>query len=143
MRGLQFSEPVDTRIHSQDEIRSFLAAELEQESLPESLELLAALGLVGSAEEALAQLTATLGEQVVGYYDARNASLVVRDDAAVSLGEMRISSSLRDPGRLTLVHELVHALQDQRLGLGEIIDSDFEHDGALASRSLNEETPPS
>ena len=138
LRGLDFRDPVDTRIHSQSEIRSFLTAQLEEESLPESLALLAALGLVESAEQARVQLTETLGEQVVGYYDPRTASLVVRDDAAVSLGSMSISSSLTDPGRLTLIHELVHALQDQRLNLGVSLEADFEGDGALAYRALVE-----
>ena len=67
-------------------------------------------------------------EQVLGFYDDRSQRLVVIRDAGVS----------RPLLELTLAHELVHALEDQRFGLD--VPEGVPDDAALAESSLAEGT---
>ncbi|MEF8777153.1 MAG: Hvo_1808 family surface protein [Haloarculaceae archaeon] len=66
----------------------------------------------------------TLGSQVLGFYSpGRDEIVIVSDSPTPTLS------------RGTLVHELVHALQDQQLGFGEGADT---QDLQLAHRSVTE-----
>ena len=87
-------------------------AELEKET-----KILRALGLIqgdldlGKAEDAL------LGGSVVGYYDPKSKELVVR------------GAEVTPAVRLTLVHELTHALQDQYFNLDGVKVKDDDESG--------------
>ena len=66
----------------------------------------------------------TLGSQVLGYYSpSRDEIVIVSDSPTPTLS------------RGTLVHELVHALQDQQFGFGDGADT---QDRQLAHRSVTE-----
>ena len=67
-------------------------------------------------------------EQVLGFYDDRSKRLVVIRDAGVS----------RPLLELTLAHELVHALEDQRFGLD--VGEGVRDDEVLAEAALAEGT---
>ena len=95
-------------------------AELEKET-----KVLRALGLIqgpldlGKAEDAL------LGGSVIGYYDPKTKELVVR------------GAEVTPAVRLTLVHELTHALQDQYFNLdGVKVNNDDE--SGITSKSVIE-----
>ena len=84
-----------------------------------------------------AGVAAVLGEQVIGYYDPEPGRLVVRDSIMVALaGEP--SSEQTQEASLVLVHELVHALQDQRLGLGDSYEQARTADADNAFRAVVE-----
>ena len=70
------------------------------------------LFIVGEDRDATAVLDETFGAAVQGFYDPGDDRIVIVSDA----DEARIN-------KITLVHELVHALQDQRFGLGSQADS--------------------
>jgi len=82
-------------------------------------------------------LTSVLAEQVVGFYDPELGRLVVRDDVMDDLRTHGDRPEV-DEARVVLVHELVHALQDQLLGLGERYEDDRDADEDNAFRSLVE-----
>jgi hypothetical protein len=67
-----------------------------------------------------------LGGQVAGFYDTDTDELVVGSDLAAGLSALDL---------LTLVHELEHALADQRLGVPDI-DRIQEEDADAASAAL-------
>ncbi|MEM7608122.1 MAG: hypothetical protein AAF411_22435, partial [Myxococcota bacterium] len=73
----------------------------------------------------------------VGYYDTEGQRLVIRDDImALLIGRPTAQETVL--ARLTLVHELVHALQDQRLGIGETYEAEHDSDDAGVLRCIAE-----
>lgn len=136
IRQLAFERPVRVEIRDQRSIVAHLTRELEEEELARGQAIYTALGLLPPGMDLLAELRSVLGEQVVGFYDPEEAVLVVRDDVATGLGHA--SAGPLDETRLVLVHELVHALQDQRLGLGRTIDLDRDSDPDTAFHCLVE-----
>jgi hypothetical protein len=102
----------------------------------------AALGLLAPDLDVRALLLRLMGEQVVGYYDAEAKHLVVRDD--VMLAFARGDDANAEEGsdlseaRIVLVHELVHALQDQHLKLSEHIKAERDTDADNAFHALVE-----
>ncbi len=135
VRGLSFVRPVDVEVHDEHRIAEQLREELAEENLVESREIYVALGLLDEDVDLEALITAVLTEQVVGYYDPEDQRLVVRDDVMRGLG--RIGNGL-DEARIVLVHELVHALQDQQLELGARIEDERDSDPDTAYRSVVE-----
>ncbi len=121
VRGLEFREPVPTAVQDRQAILRYLTAELAEEDLATSREVYVALGLLPPDLDIRDLLRRVLGEQVVGYYDPETDRFVIRDDVMRGLGR---GSSAVDETRVTIVHELVHALQDQHLDLGERFEDD-------------------
>lgn len=136
IRQLAFDRPVRVEIRDERSIVAHLTRELEDEELARGQAIYTALGLLPPGMDLLAELRSVLGEQVVGFYDPEEAVLVVRDDVAAGLGNA--SPGPLDETRLVLVHELVHALQDQRLGLGRAMDLERDSDPDTAFHCLVE-----
>lgn len=108
IRGLEFTEPVPVRVISRDEYR----ADSGDISPPESADAFRnqvweALFLVDEETDVNAAFAGVYGSSVQGYYSSGSGDIVIVSD---SPDELRVD-------RGTLVHELVHALQDQHLGL--------------------------
>jgi hypothetical protein len=169
VRGLRFRAPVTTRVETERAIRQALEENLEDEELQRGRAIYVALGLLPADVDVRALLLGVLGEQVVGYYDHRRDTLVVREDALAALldvhgvggarggGRSRGRGEARglgrgpqgrpgpgrpgadhDEGGMILVHELVHALQDQALGLGVGADARRTSDASTAFHALVE-----
>ncbi len=123
-RGLEFKQEVDVVLLDGE---AFTARLLENSELdPDELELTArvlrALGLLQRDVDLRATLEDLLGVAVVGFYDPETGELVVRGAQAT-------------PGvRITLVHELTHALQDQHFELHRphLDDADDERSQAFS-----------
>lgn len=125
-RGLEALEPVEVELQDDE---TFVAGVLEDLETGEDLEgvnaTLRALELVPPGYDLEAELRDALETGVLGYYDADADVLYVR------------GTSLTPFVEVTLVHELVHALQDQHFGIGDLLDID--DDEALAgARALVE-----
>jgi hypothetical protein len=121
-RGLGFRDRVEVRIQTRAEIVRYIFREVESEELEKSRAIYAALGLLPADMDVVDLLRRVLGEQIAGYYDEEQDYLVLRDDVMRLLGSR--SSDNADEARITIVHELVHALQDQNLGMGQILDDE-------------------
>ena len=102
-RGLAFRTDVVVEVLDDEAFEARLLEGLEEEAEDIELQqrLLDALGLLEPGTDLLAVQRQLLGEGVLGWYDPEIDELVVRGDA------------LTPYTRQTIVHELVHALDDQ------------------------------
>jgi hypothetical protein len=131
-RELTFARPVPVQIQDEARISARLSAMIEEEDLEKATVVYAALGLIEAGLDLRRMIERLASEQVVGYYDPRASELVVREDV------MSDRSEATGQAADVLVHELVHALQDQRLGLGEAFDTDRDTDAENAFQGLVE-----
>jgi hypothetical protein len=118
-------------------IASSLRDQIDDEEIERARLLYGALGLIDPNADLRALFSGVLGEQVIGYYDPKAARLVIRDDVINGLLGTLGPAEIQE-ARLVLVHELVHALQDQRLGLGEAYDQTRTADADNAFRAVIE-----
>lgn len=133
VRSLPFLREVDAEIQDEARIRAFVEADIDADELREARDLYTSLGLLPPDVDLEALLLEVLGEQIVGYYDPERQRLVVRDDVMRSLARSSV-----DEARVVLVHELVHALQDQHLQLGVLNEVERDSDADNAYRALVE-----
>ena len=109
-RGLPFLRPVPGKRLTRDEVIARITAKVERDTPAASLqaqgELLSALELTPAAYDFVAGVYALLKSQLAGFYDpdGDGAMFVLNDLDAAATKE-------------TLVHELVHALQDHNYDL--------------------------
>ncbi len=137
IRGLSLERPVPVEIQDGERISAELLEQLDEEDLAQAELLYPALGLLDPSLDLRALLQSVLAEQVVGFFDPEEERLVVREDV---FGQLRTISGGEggDEARIVLVHELVHALQAQRLGLVERFEEERDADADNAFRSVIE-----
>jgi hypothetical protein len=111
IRGLEFSRAVQPEFLSGDEtgarVQNLFLEEYTAEMADQESRVLAALGAIPQGTDLRELRAETLGQQVAGFYDPETGELVVRAPG----GE------LTPLDKVTLSHELEHALADQRLDL--------------------------
>jgi hypothetical protein len=135
MRGLRFEHPVRPLFLDRDEAAKLVREnarseypEREQRVDEEGLKL---LGLLRPSVD-LGKVTDQVSEeQILGFYDDRSGRLVV----------IRDSGATRPLLEITLAHELVHALEDQRFGLD--LPEGVPDDSVLSESALAEGTATS
>lgn len=142
VRGLRFTQPVPVLVEDRDRITSYVETQIEDEELDRARVVYTALGLLAPDLDVRALLLRLMGEQVVGYYDAEEKHLVVRDDVmrafTRSEGDEADESTELSEARIVLVHELVHGLQDQHLALFAHIKAERDTDADNAFHALVE-----
>ena len=128
--GLTLLRPVRAELRSRDELEAFLAERLDEELPAAEAEGLrdayAMLGLVPHDLDLRQLLLSVYGEQVAGFYDPRSKTLFVMDDQDGATRET------------VLVHELVHAIQDQTTRLDSITAKERGNDRQLAAQAAIE-----
>jgi len=125
VRGIEFDRMVDVEVITRAEYRSRrsgsrwdgVAAEWQNQ-------VWEGLFVVGEDRDVAAVYNQTFGSSVQGYYQPGREQIVIVSDG---------NTTTVDTG--TLVHELVHALQDQRFGLDRWPDT---RDGQMARNGLIE-----
>lgn len=137
IRALRFERPVPFRIQSRETITDFVRDQIDDEELEHVRIFYTALGLLDPDLDVRDVLIRVLGEQIVGYYDTKRGLMVIREDVARLLGRDGVGEELSE-AEMVIVHELVHALQDQRLNLGEKYEQERTIDGDNAFASLVE-----
>lgn len=128
--GLELREPVRLERRSRDELTRYLLSKLDEE-LPADeartmVEAYALLGLVPADLDLRSVLLGLYTEQVAGYYEPDSTALFVMDDQS------------GDELQGLLVHELVHALQDQSADLDALTDRDLGNDRSVAAQTAIE-----
>ena len=126
-RGLPFVRPVRVTLLGDEAFRARLQADAEEDAEDDAEELrttqrvLQGLGLLDGDVDLEEALESLLGDAVAGFYDTETDDLVVRGD------ELTVSV------RVTLVHELTHALQDQHFDIDrdDLDDRDDEASSGL------------
>ncbi len=120
VRGLRFAHDVPVRIQTPEEIVAFVQSRLDEHELEHARVFYVAIGLLPADLDVRQMLLDVMGEQIVGFYDPDSGTMVLRDDVAREL--RALDSAGRDvtsgSTAIVLVHEYVHALQDQQLELG-------------------------
>jgi hypothetical protein len=139
VRGLRFLHSVPVSVQDRDAIMAYARVQFDRDELGRASALYTALGLLPAELDLRDLLVRLLGEQVVGYYDDKTARLFVRDEImhAFERAESEPAIDLRE-ARMTLVHELVHALQDQHLGLSSRLARSMDTDAENAFKALYE-----
>ena len=149
LRGLAFRAPVDVRIEDRVAMRAYVDRALDDEQLARAKRRYLALGALEADLDVRALLVSVMEEELVGYYDPKQKRLAVRSDIARELGmasaapasraeDRRASAERSLTWRATVVHELVHALQDQHFALGETIEQTRTTDADNAFGALVE-----
>jgi len=128
--GLELKEPVRLEKRTRDELVRYLETKLDEE-LPEeearnTVAAYAMLGLVPDTLDLRAVLLALYTEQVAGFYDPDSTTLFVMDDQP--------AETLQG----LLVHELVHAVQDQSADLDALTDPELGNDRSTAAQAAIE-----
>lgn len=133
LRGLEFLEAPTITVVSQAELAERVRENIQEvaEDVPSDESVLKLLGLLDPEVDLLQLYTDLYGEQVGGYYDPEVGELVVPASA----------DGFSTLQRATLIHELTHAVTDQRFGSGDryeaLIDAE-DFDEAVAFLSVME-----
>jgi hypothetical protein len=128
--GLKFKAPPRAAVRSREQVRAYILAKLDQELTPDKARGLQAtyrlLGLLPDSLDLRALMLELFAEQVVGYYEPDSSMLFV--------------VAKPDPQmlRLTVAHELVHALQHQYIALDSVMRQTGNSDRLLAAQSILE-----
>ena len=128
--GLELLHPVRVERRSREQLAAYLQAKLDEELPPDEERHLtrsyALLGLVPGEMDLRSLLLSLYTEQVPGFYDPDSTSLFILDD--------------EPPEALStvLVHELVHALQDQAANLDSLTAKERGNDAQTAAQAAIE-----
>ena len=112
LRDLEFEDPVEVRVISRDEFQRNRRGGTDETHARWNDQVWEALFLVGEDTSVEDAFNDTLGSTVLGYYRGGTDEIVVVSDSEHPVID-----------RSTLAHELVHALQDQQFGLGDVPDT--------------------
>lgn len=128
--GLELREPVRLEKRTRAELVRYLRHQLD-EQLPESeaerlVSAYALLGLVPDTLDLRALMLGLYAEQVAGFYEPDSAALFVLDDQPATVLQP------------LLIHELVHAVQDQTVDLEALTDPKLGNDRATAAQAAIE-----
>lgn len=138
LRGLRFRAPVEVTIDDARALRAYVNRALHDAQLQRAMRRYVALGVLDPAVDIRALLLAVMDEELIGYYDPIEKRLAVRADIARALGAATAPQERSLTWRATVVHELVHALQDQHFALGETIEQERSTDEDNAFGALIE-----
>ena len=128
--GLRFRDAPRSAMRTRDEVREYVSARLAEDFPPSKQEGLGAayrlLGLVPDTVDLRTIILEVLTEQVAGYYDPATRTLV------------GVTGAAPDVLRLTLAHEIVHALQHEVLPLEQLMTPRGNSDRSGAAQAVLE-----
>jgi hypothetical protein len=131
IRGLDFLEPVEVLLLTDEEYSARFAEIIEEDLAVEDVEainaLLRTLGIIEPGDDYRDLLETFLSAGTGGFYDPDTEELVIR----------LVSGELGPQAESVVIHELVHALQDQHF---ELLDAreDLEGDPAYVAQAIIE-----
>jgi hypothetical protein len=135
-RKLEFKDKPEIEITSKIKIKEHLKKNLEkfynQERLETRRKLLVKLGLIPKTENYTQKILELLSEEIAGYYNP--------EDKKIYITEAVLGNILPGIPSMAIMHEQVHALQDQYYDLKSIEDSLLveNEDKGLAMQSVIE-----
>jgi hypothetical protein len=128
--GMELRDPVRVERRSRAELERYLEFKIEKEFPEGRAELVSEayglLGLVPSDMDLKSTLKTLYLEQIAGFYDPDSTTLFVLDDQPDEAIEA------------LLVHELVHAIQDQNTDLNAITALGLDNDRRVAAQAAIE-----
>lgn len=128
--GMELRAPVRLEERSREELVAYLRSKIDEE-LPEDeararADAYGLLGLMPPELDLRGVLLELYTEQVAGFYEPDSTALFVLDDQSEESLEA------------LLLHELVHAVQDQTVDLEALTDADLGNDRASAAQAAIE-----
>lgn len=128
--GLKFKTPPKMEVRTKDQVREFLLKHI-QDSIPQreldgQTALFRVLGMIKDTVDLKKLFVPLLTEQIIGFYDPRTKVLYVVDGAP------------KDYAGYTIMHELVHALQDQYINLDSLERLTYDSDRQAAMQTVIE-----
>lgn len=128
--GLPFKTPPVVEVRSKEEVRQYLEKQLTDSLAREQVagqeRALKRLGLMPDTMSLERLLLDVLEEQVGGYYDPRAKVLYI------------VENTPEEAVGLTVLHELIHALQDQHLNLDSVMRATGDDDRTAAAQAVLE-----
>jgi hypothetical protein len=128
--GLKFKTPPQLEVRTKEQVREFVLSKFNEQQPAQELaaeELVyKTLGLIPQSLDLRKFLLDLYTEQIVGFYDPAKKVLYVVEGAP------------REIARITVAHELVHALQDQYLNLDSLQRATGDADRTLAAQAVVE-----
>jgi hypothetical protein len=128
--GVKFRTPPKLEIRSREQVREFLLQKLRepdvQKQITNQQETFKLLGMLPDTFHLSDFFVRVLTEQIVGYYDPKTKVLYVVKDAP------------EEVVGITVMHELVHALQDQYMNLDSLEHISGDDDRAAAVQAVIE-----
>ena len=128
--GLRFRSPPRFAMQTREQVRAYIVRQMKEELPPERLRgselTYKLLGMVPDSLSLERMVEEILTGQILGYFDPRTSTLYGVEGADPSLL------------RLTLAHEMVHALQHQYLPLDSILHDDRDNDRLAAAQAVLE-----
>jgi hypothetical protein len=128
--GVKFKRPPKLEIKSREQVRDFLLQKLREPSAQKQIaneeRIYKLLGMLPDTMHLADFYVKVLTEQIMGYYDPRTKILYVVDGAPEEFVG------------LTIMHELVHALQDQYVNLDSLEQLSGDDDRAAAVQAVVE-----
>ncbi|MDB4878083.1 MAG: hypothetical protein JWM41_4529 [Gemmatimonadetes bacterium] len=128
--GVKFKTPPKLEIRSREQVREFLLQKLRepdvQKQITNQQETFKVLGMLPDTFHLADFFVRVLTEQIIGYYDPKTKVLYVVKDAPDDLAG------------ITVMHELVHALQDQYMNLDSLEHITGDDDRAAAVQAVIE-----
>jgi len=126
IRGLEFQTPVTFTLLTSEELRQNIEEDFSEEwsieEAADSVITLAAFDLIDPDFDLYNLYLDLYSEQIAGYYDPEEKTMyVIAGDEAINVSQ-----------RLTLAHELTHALQDQHFHLDRLTDEENEDEDTEA-----------
>lgn len=128
--GLELKEPIRIEVRSRAALERYLRFKLD-EQLPDAearvtVASYALLGLVPDTLDLRGVLLGLYSEQVAGFYDPDSTALFIMDDQP--------QAALQG----LMIHELVHAVQDQSVDLDALTDPHLRNDQGTAAQAAIE-----
>ena len=128
--GAKFKTPPKMEVRTRDQVREFLLQRMNEPEIKQQVATQEALyKLLGLAPDTLHfsdLLAKLLTEQIIGYYDPKTKVLYV------------VQGSPEDYTGITIMHELIHALQDQYTNLDSLQHITGDDDRAAAAQAVIE-----
>ncbi len=128
--GVKFKTPPKLEVRTRDQVRQFLLERMQEPDIKKQIANQEAayklLGLIPDTLHLADLLVRVLTEQVIGFYDPKTKVLYV------------VQGAPEDVMGLTVMHELVHALQDQYVNLDSLERITGDDDRAAAVQAVIE-----
>jgi len=144
IRGLEFKSDVAVGAYSKQELLDFLKAEFEKDLPKEKAERYqrgyAKFGLIPADMDIYEAYLELFGSSIAGFYHPKTKELrMIRPGEKGDAEEDALKAMGIDMERITLVHELTHAAQDQNFELSTLpIEDETNDDMVLALKSVIE-----
>jgi hypothetical protein len=128
--GIKYKTPPKLELRSRDQVRNFLIEKLRepeaQKQIANQEAIYKLLGLLPDTLHVADLFVRVLSEQIIGYYDPKTKVLYV------------VNGAPEEYAGITIMHELVHALQDQYVNLDSLEHITGDDDRALAVQAVIE-----